>query len=186
MVGAAGLFGAPYVVLLHRYSDAPAGSEILFLTTAAWAVMLVLLTLRGASSDLMLVSGALLVLGGVASTVGNWERPSSFSPFIRYSAEEFWMLAGGVAWALMWWFLDRSIRRGEASAAVVPLAAGGASAALLAVLLGATLRSRDSPSAASASDCSFVAAAITTAAGFTCFDNVAHVRSPGRTPCPQR
>ncbi len=133
--GAAGLFGAPYVVLLHRYSDAPPGSEILFLTTAAWAVMLALLTLRWRASDLVLASGALLVLGGVAGTVGNWERPSSFSPFIRYSTEEYWMLAGGLAWAFMWWFLDRALRRDEAASVVVPLAAGGVTAALLTMLV---------------------------------------------------
>jgi drug/metabolite transporter (DMT)-like permease len=134
-LGAVGLFGAPYVVLAHRYSDAPPGSEILFLTSAVWGVLLVLLTFSGRRFDITLSAGALLVLAGVAAIVGNWERPSSFSPFIRYSTEEYWMLAAGLAWASLWRFLGRSIRTREASAVVRPLAAGGISASAVALAL---------------------------------------------------
>ncbi len=111
----------------------------------------------------MLVSGALLVLGGVAGTVGNWERPSSFSPFIRYSTEEYWMLAGGLAWAFMWWFLDRSIRRGETSRVIVLMAAGGASASVVAVLVRP---SPDSPALAAGdrARAALLASVVTTAA----------------------
>jgi hypothetical protein len=131
--GAAGLFGAPYAVLLNRYSDAPAGSEILFLTSAGWAVILVALTVSRSARDLALASGGLLVLGGVAGSVGNWERPSSFSPFVRYVAEEWWMLAAGVAWALLWWLLGRSSKEGAAAVAV-PAAVGGITAAAVAIV----------------------------------------------------
>jgi len=131
VLGAAGLFGAPYLVLVHRYSDVPAGSEILFLTTAGWAVILVILTLRRRISEVIPLAGALLGLAGVAGIVGNWERPSSFSPFVRFAAEEFWMLAAGLAWAALWWHFGRARERGSLDAAAVPAAAGGALAAIL-------------------------------------------------------
>ncbi len=131
VLGALGLFGAPYIVFLHRYSDAPAGSEVLFLTTAAWAAILVLLTLRRRRAEMVPLAGALLGLAGVAGIVGNWERPSSFSPFVRFAAEEWWMLAAGVAWAALWWHLARARDRGALDAAAVPAAAGGALAAAL-------------------------------------------------------
>ena len=131
VLGAAGLFGAPYLVLVHRYSDVPAGSEILFLTTAGWAVILVILTFRRRISEVIPLAGALLGLAGVAGIVGNWERPSSFSPFVRFAAEELWMLAAGVAWAALWWHLGRARERGALDAAAVPAAAGGALAAIL-------------------------------------------------------
>ncbi len=138
VLGAFGLFGAPYIVYLHRYSDAPPGSEILFLTTAAWAAILVLLTLRRRPSDIVMFAGALLVLGGVAGIVGNWERPSSFSPFIRYVAEERWMLLAGVAWALLWQQLGRAKERGDIDGVAVPAAVGGMLAAALTLFARAT------------------------------------------------
>ncbi len=130
-LGAVGLFGAPYLVFLHRYSDAPPGSEILFLTTAGWSAILVLLTLRKRPSDIVVFAGAILILGGVAGIVGNWERPSSFSPFIRYAAEERWMLLAGVAWALLWQQLGRANERRDLDGAAVPAAVGGVLAAVL-------------------------------------------------------
>ncbi len=135
LIGMLGLFGAPYVVFLHRYSDAPAGSEVLFLTTAAWAAMLVLFTLRRRISEIVPLAGVLLGLAGVAGIVGNWERPSSFSPFVRYATDEWWMLAAGVAWAVLWWHLGKARDRGVLDGAAVPAAAGGAVAAALTLAL---------------------------------------------------
>ncbi len=167
LAGGLGLFGAPYAVLSHRYSDAPSGSEILFLTTAAWAVLLVLPTLRAKASRLTVVSGALLVLTGVAATVGNWERPSSFSPFIRYASEEVWMLAAGLAWAFMWWLLDRSIRRGDHSAVLVPMAAGGIGASLVSTALSGWHSFTALGEGSFGLGLLFLASAVATAAAFT-------------------
>jgi hypothetical protein len=134
VLGAIGLFGAPYAVFLHRYSDAPPGSEILFLTTAAWSAILVLLTLRKRPSEVIAVAAALLILCGIAGVVGNWERPSSFSPFIRYAAEERWMLLAGVAWALLWQQLGRARDRRDIDGVAIPAAVGGVLAAALTLL----------------------------------------------------
>ncbi len=131
VLGALGLFGAPYAVLVHRYSDAPAGSEILFLTTAAWATILVLFTLKRRRSEVVPLAGALLGMAGIVGVVGNWERPSSFSPFVRFVPEELWMLAAGVAWAALWWHLGRARDKGELDAAAVPAAVGGVLAAAM-------------------------------------------------------
>lgn len=131
VLGAFGLFGAPYMVFLHRYSDAPPGSEVLFLTTAAWSAILVLLTLRRRTSDIIVFAGALLILGGIAGIVGNWERPSSFSPFVRYVVEERWMLLAGVAWALLWQQLGRAKERSDVDGVAIPAAVGGILAAVL-------------------------------------------------------
>ncbi|PKQ37982.1 MAG: hypothetical protein CVT59_05195 [Actinobacteria bacterium HGW-Actinobacteria-1] len=145
VLGALGLFGAPYAVLVHRYSDAPAGSEILFLTTAAWAAILVLFTLGRRRSEVVPIAGALLGLAGIVGVVGNWERPSSFSPFVRFVPEELWMLAAGVAWAALWWHLGRARDRGDLDAAAVPAAVGGVLAA--AMMLVARWVTADVPTA---------------------------------------
>jgi hypothetical protein len=132
-LGAVALTLAPYVVMLNRYSDAPPGSEVLFLTTAAWGALLALgvaLTSRGSGVRLLLVAGAVLGLGGVAGVVANWERPSSFSPFFRYIPEETWLLAAGAAVALLWWWLDRERQRGALDVTALSAAAGALAAAL--------------------------------------------------------
>jgi len=132
-LGGVALTGAPYVVMLNRYSDAPPGSEVLFLTTAAWGALLALglvFTRRGVVARLALVAGAALGLAGVVGIVANWERPSSFSLFFRYVSEESWMLAAGVAVALLWWWLDRERERGALNAAALAAAAGALAAAI--------------------------------------------------------
>ena len=131
-LGAAALTVAPYVVMLNRHTDAPPGSETLFLTTAAWGALLALglaLSQGGAASRLTRGAGALLGLAGVAGVVANWERPSSFSPFFRYITEESWMLAAGVTVALLWWWLDRERERGALRVAALSAAAGALAAA---------------------------------------------------------
>jgi len=132
-LGAGALTLAPYLVMLNRYSDAPPGSEVLFLTTAAWGALLALglaLTQRGLSARLTLVVGAMMGLAGVAGIVANWERPSSFSLFFRYVTEESWMLAAGAVAALLWWWLDRERSRGSLDAAALSAAAGALAGAI--------------------------------------------------------
>ena len=42
---------------------------------------------------------AAIGLFGAAAVLANWERPSSFSPFVRYPTEDVAMLVAGAAWA---------------------------------------------------------------------------------------
>lgn len=151
-LGAAALTLAPYVVMLNRYSDAPPGSEVLFLTTAALGALLALdlaITRRGGSARLMLVAGAFLGPAGVAGIVANWERPSSFSLFFRYVSEEAWMLGAAAVVALLWWWLDRERTRESLDVAALSAGAGALAAA---IALGVARASELGLSAALASE----------------------------------
>lgn len=124
VLGALAFVAAPALVMFHRYSDAPQGSEVLFLTTAAWGAILALLGTRVWKRLPLSVASAVLGLAGAAGVVANWERPSSFSLFIRYQAEETWMLAAGVVWALVWVWLARDSDNEDSVRSVVAAAAG--------------------------------------------------------------
>jgi drug/metabolite transporter (DMT)-like permease len=100
VAGAVVFLGAPLLVLACRRTDAPSGSEVLFFTTAAWGALAVIaasLTMR--RSSLMQLAGAFAGLLGAATVVANWERPSSFSPFVKFPVAELLMLLAGVAFA---------------------------------------------------------------------------------------
>ena len=91
---------APLAVLAFRRTDAPSGSEVLFFTTAAWgALAVVAASLAMRRPSLMQVAGAAAGLLGAATVVANWERPSSFSPFVKFPGLEVGMLLAGVAFA---------------------------------------------------------------------------------------
>ena len=101
LAGVLMLVVAPGIVLANRFTDAPPGSETLFLTTAGWvlpaliAAALVPRQRPTARQVAFLATGVL----GVATILANWERPSSFSPFIRYPSQDVAFLVAGVAWA---------------------------------------------------------------------------------------
>jgi drug/metabolite transporter (DMT)-like permease len=91
---------APLAVLALRRTDAPSGSEVLFFTTAAWGALAVITASLGMRRpSLMQLAGACAGLLGAATVVANWERPSSFSPFVKFPTLEVGMLLAGVAFA---------------------------------------------------------------------------------------
>lgn len=131
--GAAAFWAAPLVALSQRSTDAPPGSETLFFTTSAWAFLLVCaaaLPLRGVPS-VMSVAGGVTALAGSATLLANWERPSSFSPFVRFFAEEMVMLAAGALFAFGLVAIARA-SRAAGPRAIAPVALG--TAALLGVV----------------------------------------------------
>jgi len=96
-------FLAPFLVITHRYTDAPPGTELIFFACVGWGALAVAWAAatmvregsrRGAASA---VIGAVAAVAGAAGVLGNWERPSSFSPFVRFASEELWMLLAGAA-----------------------------------------------------------------------------------------
>jgi hypothetical protein len=100
--GLLAFFGAPALVAGLRMTDAPAGSIVVFWVSGGWAAIAACgaaaLALRE-RLDLSAgwsLAGALLALAGVAGVVANWERPSSFSPWVRFAPRELGMLAGGL------------------------------------------------------------------------------------------
>lgn len=125
LAGAAGLAVAPWLVMANRYTDAPPGSEVMFLTTSAWGAMLALALAALSRERVSRAGGALLALAGAATLVANWERPSSFSLFVRFVREEALMLLAGVLWTALVLVLLRAARRGSLGTAALAAALGG-------------------------------------------------------------
>ena len=139
--GLLGLFLAPYLVLTHRYSDAPPGTELLFFTTACWgaiaAASLAVGWWRSGARQraFSILAGAVVALVGCAGVLGNWERPSSFSPFIRFFAEELWMLVAGVAFVTGVLLMRSALAR--VGVVSLPIGAGAALVAAIVAWLAA-------------------------------------------------
>jgi hypothetical protein len=99
--GLALVLGPVAVLSSARMSDAPAGSVVVFWMAGGWALIAALfgatIAFRagGRVRAAMAAAGGLVVLAGVAGVVANWERPSSFSPLVRFPVQEVAILAGG-------------------------------------------------------------------------------------------
>lgn len=132
--GAMALGAAPLLALWQRASDAPSGSETLLFTTTAWGVLGALgaLASRKDSARWVRGAGALFALAGTAALLANWERPSSFSPMVKFPAAETTMLVAGVLFVAGSWVLAHVLRESPARQVVVPALAG----ALLVALVG--------------------------------------------------
>jgi len=105
VAGAAGIlawYAAPMLVLSQRATDAPSGTETLFFTTAGTVlvVSIVAYAFRAERPTLTQYSGVALSVLGSAALLGNWERPSSFSPFLKFPMQEALILAAGALLAL--------------------------------------------------------------------------------------
>jgi hypothetical protein len=118
VAGVVGLFLAPYLVLTHRFTNAPSGTELIFLTSACWG-MICAVAAAGAmwrsgvrARAFVIPAGALAALAGSAGALGNWERPSSFSPFTRFVPEQIWMLVAGVVFLAGALLMGRALRVG--------------------------------------------------------------------------
>lgn len=99
--GMTALWAAPYLLLLQRSSDAPSGTETLFFGAVAWGLIMVLAALltRAWRPSVTAPAAALCAVVGAAALLGNWERPSSFSPLVKFPVREGWMLAAGILFA---------------------------------------------------------------------------------------
>ncbi|HET6351449.1 MAG TPA: hypothetical protein VFG89_04880 [Coriobacteriia bacterium] len=130
-------FAAPLLLITNRLTDAPPGSEVLFFTTAGWALIAVVVALLVPDDRPSAAQIALACVGvlGVATLVANWERPSSFSPFVRYPVQESWLLVAGVAWAVGSILLRRVRGASDHRAAVFMAAAAAAVVAVAYALI---------------------------------------------------
>ena len=99
--GLIGVFGPPAAVAAVRMSDAPAGSVVVFWMAGGWAAIaavtaaVMALRSRGTAHGSLALAGGLLAVAGAAGVVANWERPSSFSPLVRFPMQELAILAAG-------------------------------------------------------------------------------------------
>ena len=98
--GVLALVVAPALVLANRFTDAPPGSEVIFFTTAVWGAVALLVALASAPDRPRLAQASYALAGviGAATLVANWERPSSFSPFVRYPGSHAAFIVAGLAW----------------------------------------------------------------------------------------
>ena len=125
IAGAGGFALAPWLVMANRYTDAPPGSEVVFLTTAAWGALLAVALAFGTRQRISRAGGAVLALAGAAALVANWERPSSFSPFVRFQREELLMLFAGVLFTGLVLVLVRAAARRTLPVTALVAAVGG-------------------------------------------------------------
>lgn len=133
IAGVGGFAVAPWLVMAHRYTDAPPGTEVLFFSVVSWGGMLAVALAVTSRQWLSRAGGALLALAAAAAVLGNWERPSSFSPLVRYAREELYMLLAGALWVALVLALAWAARRGSLRVSAVAAALGGlAGAGLLA------------------------------------------------------
>ena len=123
--GVAGFALAPWMVMANRYTDAPPGSEVLLFSVVGWGALLAVALALTSRQRIVGLGGVLVALAGAAMVLGNWERPSSFSPLVRYAREEMLMLAAGAFWVALLLVLVRAVRRGEFKDASIAAAFGG-------------------------------------------------------------
>jgi hypothetical protein len=128
--GALACVGAPWIVALNRYTDAPPGSELIFFAWVLWGGLALLAAGLAAPgrrrSVAVLIAVGLVAVTGAAAVLASWERPSSFSPLVRYLPEELWMLLAGAC------FLGGGLliaRQTRAHGRARPLLVGGVAAA---------------------------------------------------------
>lgn len=131
------VLGAPAVVASARMTDAPAGSIVVFWTAGGWAAVAAVVAgipaWRAGARALTWLSlaGGAAVLAGAAGVVADWERPSSFSPLVRFAPQEIALLAAGALALVGTLVLLRSARHGSLDGALVCATAAGAGGALV-------------------------------------------------------
>lgn len=116
--------GAPLVVFANRSSDAPPGSVVAFWTTVFVGALLVAAGSLRTSRAVLGSATSLVLLAAGAGVLANWERPSSFSLFVRYAGPQIMMLIAGAVWVVSVTVMLSALRRSGWGGAVVPLAGG--------------------------------------------------------------
>jgi hypothetical protein len=127
---------APWLVALNRYTDAPPGTELIYFAWVLWGALAVLAAaaarLRRPAALVSVLAIGVSAVTAAAAVLASWERPSSFSPLVRYVTEESWMLVAGVCFLGGGLLLTRLMRvHGHAR----PVLVGGAGAAIAAAVI---------------------------------------------------
>lgn len=87
--------------VIRRYSNAPPGSDIVFLQNVAPIFIFILVVaFRMEKLTLGKVAAMAAAVLGMIIIVANWEKPSSFSPFSRFSFEEGLILLSAISFAI--------------------------------------------------------------------------------------
>jgi hypothetical protein len=139
--GLLAVFGPVAVLAAVRLSDAPAGSIVVFWMSGGWALLAAGLAaiaaarVRDGVRAAAALAAGLVGIAGAAGVVANWERPSTFSPLVRFPLQELAILGAG---ALMIWgalTIVRAARESSLDGALVWAAAAAAAVGLLWVVV---------------------------------------------------
>jgi len=138
--------GIPMLVFANRSSDAPPGAVVAFWSTVFFGGTLVVAGAVGSRGRLLRMASALLLMTAGAGVLANWERPSSFSLFVRYTTPQFVMLGGMLASVVLLLLLTMTVERYGWSATALPISGGAAlGGVLLLALARESLASLGSP-----------------------------------------
>ncbi len=101
----AGVFGmAPFLLfqVLFRYSNAPSGTDVIFITglSPLFVLPMAQFWTKERVGPRQIFGLAIATLGMVA-VLGNWEKPSSLWLFTRFPLEEVALLLSAAAWAFL-------------------------------------------------------------------------------------
>lgn len=142
MLGGLLSFFTPVAIIAAvRLSDAPAGSVVVFWAAGGWAALAALLAAwaawRSARRHRAFLAGAAAAacIAGASSVLANWERPSSFSPLIRFPGQEMAILFAGIPLIAGVLLLISAAKRAGAPGVNLIAASAGFVAALLWVVL---------------------------------------------------
>lgn len=99
LAGLTGVTLAQGLQVIKRYSHIPSAPDLVFIMslTPLFILFLSFLFLREKVSWPK-ICGVLMGLVGVALIVANWERPSTFAPFVLHRFEESFVLAAALSW----------------------------------------------------------------------------------------
>jgi hypothetical protein len=135
--GIACWWAAPLLTLAQRSSDAPSGSETLFFMTSvvgAACMAAGFVWFRVPRHSLVIPAAAVAGLAAAAGLLASWERPSSFSPFVRFPVQEAWMCVAAVLFAAGALSLAWAARRlGSCDAGAIALSAAAAAGVVAAI-----------------------------------------------------
>jgi hypothetical protein len=150
VAGALALALVPHLIYSNRYTDAPAGSIVVFWVTAFVGGVLCMIPFGDRVHVRTRAAAGLLGLIAAAGVLANWERPSSLNLLVRFTSEQLIYGLAGVLWAAFAVALAAAVRRGTAREVVVPASLGGLLGALVLALspgLSVTLEALLRPSA---------------------------------------
>lgn len=99
-VGALGVGAAAWLEVAYRGTFAPGGGVAAFMlaTVPAWAAAISLVRREPGAGRTLLAAAFVLVAN--AMILANWERPSTFSPFVLFPRAEVALLLAAAAWAV--------------------------------------------------------------------------------------
>ena len=131
VAGALALAVVPHLIYANRYTDAPAGSIVVFWVTAFVGGVLCMMPLGDRVHVPIRAAAGLLGLVAAAGVLANWERPSSLNLLVRFTPEQLTYGLAGVLWAAFAVALATAVREGIAREVVVPASVGGLLGALI-------------------------------------------------------